>query len=87
MRRFAWIVLAFPVIELIGLVLLAGVLLIFPGVISDLIALILLLPLRGPQLGAGQSAPGEGPRAANDSVIEGEFSRVDDPKKRLPGQD
>ena len=47
----------------------------------------LLLPLRGPQLGAGQSAPGEGPRAANDSVIEGEFSRVDDPKKRLPGQD
>ena len=24
MRRFAWIVLAFPVIELIGLVLLAG---------------------------------------------------------------
>ncbi len=141
MRRFAWIVLAFPVIELIGLVLLAGrigglatllwlvasalvgmwilrnqrlgllltawgalnqggqmslyqmlwplrfllagVLLIFPGVISDIIALI----LRGPQLGAGQSAPGEGPRAANDSVIEGEFSRVDDPKKRLPGQD
>ena len=145
MRRFAWIILAFPVIELIGLVLLAGrigglatllwlvasalagmwilrnqrlgllltawgalnqggqmslyqmlwplrfllagVLLIFPGVISDIIALILLLPLRGPQLGAGSGAPGEGPRAANDSVIEGEFIRVDDPKKRLPGQD
>ena len=43
----------------------------------------LLLPLRGPDLGAGMG--GEPPRAANDSVIEGEFSRVDDPKKRLPG--
>jgi UPF0716 protein FxsA len=63
--------------------MLAGVLLIFPGVFSDLIALVLLLPLRGPDLGAGMG--GEPPRAANDSVIEGEFSRVDDPKKRLPG--
>ena len=48
-----------------------------------LIALVLLLPLRGPALGAGMG--GEPPQAANDSVIEGEFSRVDDPKKRLPG--
>jgi len=141
MRRLGWILLAFPLIELVGLIvlagrigglavllwlivsalaglwilrnqrlgmlltawgalnaggqmslyqmlwplrfMLAGVLRIFPGVFSDLIALVLLLPLRGPDLGAGMG--GEPPRAANDSVIEGEFSRVDDPKKRLPG--
>ena len=141
MRRLGWILLAFPLIELVGLIvlagrigglavllwlivsalaglwilrnqrlgmlltawgalnaggqmslyqmlwplrfMLAGVLLIFPGVFSDLIALVLLLPLRGPDLGAGMGS--EPPRAANDSVIEGEFSRVDDPKKRLPG--
>lgn len=141
MRRLGWILLAFPLIELVGLIvlagrigglavllwlivsalaglwilrnqrlgmlltawgalnaggqmslyqmlwplrfMLAGVLLIFPGVFSDLIALVLLLPLRGPALGAGMG--GEPPQAANDSVIEGEFSRVDDPKKRLPG--
>lgn len=49
--------------------MLAGVLLILPGAISDVVALILLLwpTPRGPK----------GPRAANDDVIEGEYRRID----------
>jgi UPF0716 protein FxsA len=49
----------------------AGILLIFPGVVSDLIALTLLL-LPGPRL-ASDSAPR---RAAEGSLIEGEFRRT-----------
>ncbi|MBS4098649.1 MAG: FxsA family protein [Sulfuricella sp.] len=49
----------------------AGILLIFPGVISDALAmLLLLLPL------SGRKAM---PPAANDDVIEGEWHRTDEP--------
>jgi UPF0716 protein FxsA len=53
----------------------AGALLVFPGVISDILAiLLLLLPLSG-----RKSTP---PRAANDDVIEGEWRRTDDTTDR-----
>ncbi len=59
-----------------GLRFLAGLLLIFPGAISDVLALLLLLwagfrppPPRTPR------GPGA---AANDDVIEGEFRRMDE---------
>lgn len=53
--------------------LLAGVLLIFPGVISDVIAILLLLiPMPS---GKGPAAPFRD--AANDDVIEGEWRRED----------
>ncbi len=53
---------------------LAGLLLIFPGVISDFLALILLL-LPHPKATM--------PSAANDDVIDGEWTRVDE-HDRLP---
>ena len=54
-----------------GRTLLAGLLLIFPGVLSDIIAVALLLvPFRVP-FAAGTPAGGDG-------VIEGEFHRVND---------
>lgn len=49
--------------------MIAGVLLILPGAISDVIAVILLLWPSPPRP--------RGPRAANDDFIEGEFRRVD----------
>lgn len=53
--------------------LLAGVLLIFPGVMSDLIAILLLLvPMPS---GKGPGVPNRA--AANDDVIEGEWRRED----------
>jgi len=54
----------------------AGILLIFPGVISDVIALILLLL----PLPARRNAM---PPAANDEVIEGEWHNLDGPHDRL----
>lgn len=55
--------------------LVAGVLLIIPGVMTDALAVILLL------IPATQDKPGKGPlhgrKAANDDVIEGEFRRED----------
>jgi UPF0716 protein FxsA len=54
---------------------LAGVLFIVPGVFSEIAAIALLLPLKGPQLRT---------RAAPDSdVIEGEYHHVDDERDRL----
>lgn len=59
-----------------GLRFLAGVMLLFPGAISDILALFLLL-------WAGFRLPPPPPRrypggpAANDDVIEGDFRRVD----------
>lgn len=54
-----------------GRTLIAGLLLIFPGVISDIIAIaILLLPLRTPF--AAQ------PSGASHGVIDGEFRRIND---------
>jgi UPF0716 protein FxsA len=62
-----------------GRMFLAGGLLIFPGVISDVMALILLLfP------GTWKRPKDLMPKAANDDVIEGEFRRERDPS--LPGQ-
>jgi UPF0716 protein FxsA len=52
----------------------AGILLIFPGIISDVIALLLLL-IPVPQRGV--------PPAANDEVIEGEWHEVDNNRDRL----
>jgi UPF0716 protein FxsA len=59
--------------------LIAGILLIMPGVISDVIAVILLLiPSPKPILGDMPTAPkSTNKRAANDDVIEGEFRRED----------
>ncbi len=55
--------------------LVAGLLLIFPGVVSDLIALtVLLLPAPGSQLAR--------PSARGDGTIEGEFRRIHDRPRR-----
>lgn len=56
-----------------GRVLIAGVLLLFPGIISDIIAAILLV-LPGTRL----NRPATVPRAANDDILEGEFRREHD---------
>ncbi|MDO9064859.1 MAG: FxsA family protein [Sulfuricella sp.] len=55
---------------------LAGLLLIFPGVVSDFLALILLL-LPHPKATM--------PSAANDDVIDGEWTQVDE-RDKLPGK-
>lgn len=53
----------------------AGVLLIIPGVITDIIAVILLLiPIKS---GVQSSPAYKAQKAANDDVIEGEFHRED----------
>jgi len=57
--------------------IIAGVLLILPGVITDMIAVILLLvPIKNNQAPNAQSSYQAG-QAANDDVIEGEFRRED----------
>ena len=65
-----------PVVALLSSArtLLAGVLLIFPGVISDIIAvLLLLIPMP-----SGRTPPPPPNRAAaNDDIIEGEWKRED----------
>jgi len=62
---------------------LAGVLFIVPGVFSEIAALLLLLPIKGPNIAmAHPRAPGAatGPaHDASDDIIEGEYRRVDDP--------
>lgn len=60
-----------------GRVLIAGVLLLFPGVISDILAVVLLL-LPGTRLKRASV-----PRAANDEILEGEFQREHDDNGRL----
>ena len=62
-----------------GRVLLAGGLLLFPGFISDILAVVLLL-LPGTSFKRRTSVP----RAANDDVLEGEFQRERDDNGRLP---
>lgn len=61
-----------------GRVLIAGVLLLFPGIISDIIAVILLV-LPSTRL----NRPAAVPRAANDEILEGEFRREHDDNKHL----
>ena len=62
--------------------MLAGVLLLIPGVISDVIAVILLLiPANNPGLGqTGQKSSAQYRASANDEVIEGEFTEVEEAK-------
>ena len=60
--------------------LVAGVLLILPGIISDAIAVLLLLVPAPKPVFVSRETPGNGStggRAANDDVIEGEFRRED----------
>ena len=61
----------------------AGLLLLFPGVLTDALALLMvLLPgrvLRAPPLRTGSAAHA----AANDAVIEGEFREIKDDAPRL----
>lgn len=55
----------------------AGILLILPGIISDALAAVLLL-VPAPRLGRRKQQAGpNGSRAANDDVIEGEYRRED----------
>lgn len=61
-----------------GRVLIAGMLLLFPGILSDIIAVILLV-LPGTRL----KRPASIPRAANDEILEGEFRREHDDNKHL----
>lgn len=62
-----------------GRVFLAGGLLAFPGFLSDLLALILLL-MPGAWFGRRPAVP----PAANDGILEGEFRRETDDIERLP---
>ncbi|MBI3145539.1 MAG: FxsA family protein [Pseudogulbenkiania sp.] len=57
--------------------LLAGVLFLIPGVNSDVLAILLLLPLKGPSI----PRPAAPPPSA-DKVIDGEYTRVDEPVDR-----
>ncbi len=68
----------------------AGVLLIIPGIITDIIAVILLLiPISKPSPGSSfennttnnQYQQSTYTKAANDDVIEGEYTKIDDDKK------
>jgi UPF0716 protein FxsA len=63
----------------------AGVLLIIPGVITDIIAvLLLLIPFGKPSLASATNGQYQQPtyeKAANDDVIEGEYTKIDDDKK------
>ncbi|MCD5328116.1 FxsA family protein [Chromobacterium piscinae] len=66
---------------------LAGLLFLLPGLLSDLAAILLLLPLKGPDISPRTSSagPSAGP-AGNGDIIEGEFKRVDEttpPGRRL----
>jgi len=61
---------------------LAGVLFILPGILSELAAILLLLPLKGPSLKTATASHPMG-----DDVIEGEFQRVNDPVEILPEPD
>jgi len=57
--------------------MIAGILLIIPGVISDVLAVILLLIPSPNSKVAGSPTRPTNARAANDDVIEGEFRRED----------
>lgn len=59
----------------------AGVLLVIPGVITDAIAVVLLLlPSVKVAQNPSQATRGAAASAANDDIIEGEFTREDEPK-------
>lgn len=53
----------------------AGLLLIFPGILSDIVALcMMMMPIREPALARAQPAPGN--RTRTGKIIEGEFRRM-----------
>jgi UPF0716 protein FxsA len=60
---------------------LSAVLFIIPGILSEIAAIALLLPLKGPKF---NSASSSGPIA--EDVIEGEFQRVQEPVDSLTEQ-
>ncbi|HLD08886.1 MAG TPA: FxsA family protein [Methylophilaceae bacterium] len=57
--------------------IIAGVLLIIPGVISDVLAVILLLMPSAKPIFTNSQARATNAKAANDDIIEGEFRRED----------
>jgi UPF0716 protein FxsA len=57
--------------------IIAGILLIIPGVISDVLAVILLLMPSTKPIFTNSQARATNAKAANDDVIEGEFRRED----------
>lgn len=57
--------------------LIAGVLLILPGVITDAIAILLLLTPSNKKTQGAPAFKNRHPHSANDDVIEGEFKRED----------
>ena len=59
---------------------LAGVLFIIPGILSEIAAVALLLPLKGPAIHTAPSGPAPAP---DSDIIEGEFQRVDTPPTQL----
>ena len=62
----------------------AGVLLLIPGVITDAIAVILLLiPFGKPNLNTATNTQYQRTNAANDDVIEGEFTQVKDEEVKV----
>ncbi|MBP9609440.1 MAG: membrane protein FxsA [Laribacter sp.] len=72
--------------------LLAGALFVLPGIISEVAAVLLLLPFKGPALGSpgmGGTAAGNPPfdtppePQAGGSTIDGEYHRVDDDRTQL----
>ena len=65
-----------------GIAVLGGVLLVIPGLLSDLFALVCLIPWSRQRLAerlmnSQFSIPGSARRASEDSIIEGEFRRED----------
>ena len=65
---------------------LAALLFICPGMFSDFLALILMLPFKGAAIGPNNFTFGDqGPmRDSSDDVIEGEFEEVETDDPRLP---
>ena len=57
--------------------IIAGILLIIPGVLSDALAIILLLMSSTKPTFTGLEAHSKNTKAANDDIIEGEFRRED----------
>lgn len=75
-----------PVKTLLGSArnMVAGVLLMVPGVITDVIAAVLLLiPFSKPNLDSNPNQQYQRTKAANDDVIEGEFTEVKEENDRL----
>lgn len=75
-----------PVKTLLGSArnMVAGVLLVIPGVITDVIAaLLLLIPFGMPNVDANPNQKYQRTNAANDDVIEGEFTEVKEENDRL----